>query len=95
MLNGIAWDPEGKRIFANHSAFHFSTRQDLELVELDSYISTDIHPILVAYSYVHWTKVTGKLWPEMYEIKLEPASGLTLERARRVCIPRTNIFRPR
>lgn len=32
VLNGIAWDPEGKRIFANHSAFHFSTRQDLELV---------------------------------------------------------------
>jgi len=54
VLNGIAWDPEGKRIF-----------------------------------------VTGKLWPEMYEIKLEPANGLTLERARRVCIPRTNIFRPR
>ncbi|CAL1145297.1 unnamed protein product [Cladocopium goreaui] len=54
VLNGIAWDPDGKRIF-----------------------------------------VTGKLWPAMFEIQLEPARELTLKRARRMCIPRINIFRAR
>jgi len=54
VLNGIAWDPDGKRIF-----------------------------------------VTGKLWPAMFEIQLEPAREITLERARRMCIPTRNIFRLR
>eukprot|EP00930_Biecheleria_cincta_P036648 TRINITY_DN25112_c0_g1_i2.p1 TRINITY_DN25112_c0_g1~~TRINITY_DN25112_c0_g1_i2.p1 ORF type:complete len:212 (-),score=32.75 TRINITY_DN25112_c0_g1_i2:53-688(-) len=55
ILNGIAWDPEGQRLF-----------------------------------------VTGKLWPTLYEIEVTPAPpSLNLQRARDVCIPKTNIFRMR
>lgn len=46
-------------------------------------------------SWTNGPKVTGKLWPAMYEIQLEPAKEVTLQRARRMCIPRVNIFRPR
>lgn len=52
VLNGIAWDPDGDRIF-----------------------------------------VTGKLWPKLYEIRIEPTKQISLERARRMCIPKINIFR--
>ncbi|CAJ1367064.1 unnamed protein product, partial [Effrenium voratum] len=39
--------------------------------------------------------VTGKLWPTLYEIKVEPLKGVSLETARKMCIPKVNIFQRR
>lgn len=37
--------------------------------------------------------VTGKLWPSLFEIEVVPHPSLSLEEARRRCIPARNIFR--
>jgi len=37
--------------------------------------------------------VTGKLWPELFEIEVVPHPTLTLDEARERCIPRRNVFR--
>jgi len=36
--------------------------------------------------------VTGKLWPHLYEIQVKP-SQVSVEQARRYCIPKSNLFR--
>ena len=38
------------------------------------------------------SKVTGKLWPHLYEIQVKP-SQVSVEQARRYCIPKSNLFR--
>ena len=38
------------------------------------------------------SKVTGKLWSQLYEIQVKP-SQVSVEQARRFCIPKSNLFR--
>lgn len=37
--------------------------------------------------------VTGKLWPQLFQIEVVPHPALSLEEARKRCIPSTNVFR--